>query len=288
MRVFISWSGERSRVVAEALRTWLPTVIQAVEPWMSKSDLNKGTRWGVELAAQLERTSVGIICLTPDNINSPWLLFEAGALSKTLPDTYVCPLLFQLSPTDIDWPLAQFQSTVIDEADLRSLMHTINGAQKEDALPFARLDKAFELVWPELETKLTQIPTVSIGESQGRSVTEMVREILGILRLQARESESREDDFYRSRDSLMGLMINLFGAAIQPGTNVPPDIAKHFEDFKQHASAYYLQKRDISQCPDCQGTGLTFVPNKGVRRCEHLRMNEVTVGDTSSNENSDS
>lgn len=177
MRVFISWSGERSRVLAEALRNWLPTVIQAIEPWMSKSDLNKGTRWGVELAAELERSSVGIICLTPDNINSPWLLFEAGALSKTLPDTYVCPLLFHLSPTDIDGPLAQFQSTVIDEADLRSLMHTINAAQKEEALPVVRLDKSFDLAWPELEAKLAQIPKVSIAESQGRPVNEMVREV---------------------------------------------------------------------------------------------------------------
>lgn len=284
MRVFISWSGERSRVLAEALRAWLPTVIQAVEPWMSKSDLNKGTRWGVELAAELERTSVGIMCLTPDNLNSPWLLFEAGALSKTLPDTHVCPLLFHLSPTDIDGPLAQFQSTVIDEADLRSLMQTINAAQKEDALPIERLDKAFDLAWPELEAKLTQIPTVSTGESQGRSVNEMVREVLGIMRLQAREAESREDDFYRSRDSFMALMINLFQSAV-PSANLPMDVARHFDDFSRYASAYYLNKRDISRCPDCQGTGFTFVPNKGVRRCEHPKMDEVLAGETSPDEN---
>ena len=32
--VFISWSGEQSRMVASGLWTWLPRVIQASKPWM--------------------------------------------------------------------------------------------------------------------------------------------------------------------------------------------------------------------------------------------------------------
>ena len=43
MRVFISWSGERSKRVALTLHTWLPDVIQAIEPWMSRRDLGAGT-----------------------------------------------------------------------------------------------------------------------------------------------------------------------------------------------------------------------------------------------------
>src|SRR5260370_28578273 len=87
MRVLLSWSGARSAALAHALREWLPTVIQAVEPWMSESDIDRGARWSEEIVAQLEVARVGIICITPDNVSSPSLHFEAGALLPTPPQT---------------------------------------------------------------------------------------------------------------------------------------------------------------------------------------------------------
>src|SRR5262249_46316277 len=111
MKVFISWSGERSRAVAEALRDWLPQVIQVVEPWVSVADIEKGSRWGADIAGKLAECRVGLICLTPENLFAPWLLFEAGALAKTLEQTSVCPYLLDLQFADIRDPLAQFQAT---------------------------------------------------------------------------------------------------------------------------------------------------------------------------------
>jgi hypothetical protein len=44
MRVFISWSGEPSRSIAQALGDWLPMVVQHVEAWMSDMDIESGGR----------------------------------------------------------------------------------------------------------------------------------------------------------------------------------------------------------------------------------------------------
>ena len=98
MKVFISWSGQRSHYIADSLRGWLPRVIQSLRPWMSDEDIAAGSRWLPEIAKELSDARVGVLCITPENQSSPWLLFEAGALSKTLDQTFVCPLLFDMRP----------------------------------------------------------------------------------------------------------------------------------------------------------------------------------------------
>src|SRR5215470_12920914 len=88
--VFLSWSKDRSKAVAQALSEWLPDVIQEIQPWISTS-IPAGARWGKDIAAALATIKLGIICVTYENQHEPWLLFEAGALAKTLDDnTYVC------------------------------------------------------------------------------------------------------------------------------------------------------------------------------------------------------
>src|SRR5512137_1653189 len=109
MKVFISWSGERSRKMASALAKWLPDIFQDLETWMSADDIDAGQRWASNLGEQLESTHFGIIALTPENLNTPWLLFEAGSLAKVTNRAKVVPYSLRLSPTDIPFPLAQFQ-----------------------------------------------------------------------------------------------------------------------------------------------------------------------------------
>ncbi len=41
MDVFISWSGELSKKIAEAIRDWIPCVIQAVKPYYSPDDISR-------------------------------------------------------------------------------------------------------------------------------------------------------------------------------------------------------------------------------------------------------
>ena len=83
-KVFISWSGPLSQKLGEALRNWLPSALQFVKPYFSPEDIEKGAKWGSEIAKELETSNIGVICLTRDNTEKPWILFEAGALSKSL------------------------------------------------------------------------------------------------------------------------------------------------------------------------------------------------------------
>ena len=154
MKVFISWSGQRSKKVAEALRDWIPDVIQAVETWMSASDIEAGTRWAEELSRELNRIRFGIICLTRENLAAPWVLFEAGALSTGLNKARVCPYLFGIKPANITGPLAQFQVILAQKEDTRKLLIAINKALDKNALTDQRLGKYFDDKWPELDRTL--------------------------------------------------------------------------------------------------------------------------------------
>lgn len=157
MKVFISWSGDRSKKVAELLDDWIQCVIQAVNPWMSSKDIDRGALWFTEITDQLANTSIGIVCLTKENINKPWILFESGALAKGLTSNRVCTFLIDLTPTDLENPLAQFNHTfpVIDS--VWELVRTINLSLKENALKESVLLKVFETYWPQFENDFNLI-----------------------------------------------------------------------------------------------------------------------------------
>ena len=97
MKIFISWSGDTSHKVATILRDWLPSVIQSVEPYVSSEDIDKGTRWATDIAGELDQSAFGVLCVTKDNMNAPWLNFEAGALDKSVDKIKVCPCYTKLN-----------------------------------------------------------------------------------------------------------------------------------------------------------------------------------------------
>src|ERR1043165_1194771 len=150
MKVFLSWSGEQSKAVAEALHDWLPNVLQSIEPWMSGSDIDAGARWSAEVTEKLSEVKFGIICLTEENLNRPWILFEAGALSKTIEKTYVCPYLYGIESSTVQWPLAQFQSKKSNKSETKELLQTMNLALGDPPLDKERFDRSFEKWWPDL------------------------------------------------------------------------------------------------------------------------------------------
>jgi len=157
MKVFISWSGSGSNQVAQALRTFLKGVNHAIEPWMSETDIHAGSRWGAELAQQLEETNFGILCLTPESLTSPWLLFEAGALSKAIQYSFLCPYMIGLSQREVPEPLAQFQCKEATEKQTFQLLEAFNKAMSTEALQPEQLRDSFGQCWPNLKSAITRV-----------------------------------------------------------------------------------------------------------------------------------
>jgi hypothetical protein len=257
MKVFISWSGQRSAAVADAFRYWLPKVIQALEPWMSADDIEKGTRWRSGLASELEQSSIGIICLTRENLDSTWIHFEAGALSKQQQqqNTYVCTLLFGLEPTDVREPLAQFQHTRATKNDLRKLISTINSTLGDSKLPESELSETFEVWWPKLEERLVQIRELTSQTGPIRTDRELLEEILNLVRTQESLREARADDAdklaFQYFDWLMGLIpADANPAAVQALGNILFQFKHQEANRRQRAIALReLESRENQKSP---------------------------------------
>ncbi|MCP1620150.1 TIR domain-containing protein [Pseudomonas sp. SLBN-26] len=164
MKVFLSWSGQRSKDVASLLSDWLCCVIQASRPWISARDLDRGSLWFGEINDQLKDTTVGIICLTQENKARPWILFEAGALAKGLSTSRVCTLLIDLDPKDIEDPLAQFNHTFPTKESILSLVKTLNSALAGNGLDNRILEQVFDTYWPQFENRFADI--LAMTESQ--------------------------------------------------------------------------------------------------------------------------
>jgi TIR domain len=185
MKVFISWSGERSQAVAQTLRSWLKHVIQALDPKISMEDIHKGQQWGLILAEELESAHAGVICLTPENLKSPWLLFEAGALSKLHKAARVCTYLIDMPYADVPpGPFSQFQHTLATKDDTYRMVRSIHGTIPEGQrqLTEPELNQAFERCWPELEQCLATLPEPQGPIPPQRTTDDMLREVLEIVR----------------------------------------------------------------------------------------------------------
>lgn len=157
LRVFLSWSGD-SRPVAALLREWLRQVLHPLDPWMSDEDIAKGTRGLQAMDEALEQADYGIICVTHANQESPWLAYEAGALAKNISRSRVSPLVLDITPTELQGPLAHLQATQPTREDVGRLVRSLNAALgDENRLKDEVVERSIDKWWDELEKGLRVI-----------------------------------------------------------------------------------------------------------------------------------
>jgi len=207
MKVFLSWSGERSKHVANHLKEWLQLVLQSVKPWASTEDIGRGEQWFAAINKGIAESTTGIICLTKENKDKPWILFESGALVKGIDKNLLFTLLIDLQAPDlIGSPLYHFNHTTIERASMLQLVKGLN-----DLLPESReitlLEKSFEKFWPDFEIQLKETLTKTTGTDLNKTpakvdkTTQLLETILqGISNLD--RSVSNINDRFTQGDEL--------------------------------------------------------------------------------------
>jgi TIR domain len=213
MKLFISWSGPLSQQIAAELRDWLPHVIQRVQPYFTPTDTDKGAIWFSEIVNELNQSKVGIICVTPDSLQSPWVHFEAGAISIAVQEGKICPILFSMNKGQLRGPLAQFQSIEFEKDEFKGLMTTINNEQDDnDRLKDSVLDNTLEVWWPKLAQNInTIIRDYRPEKLKPKTTEENHDEIMGMLR-GIRELRAHDLTQHVAEDTFINIYNNIDAA----------------------------------------------------------------------------
>lgn len=93
-KIFISWSGSFTKEFAIGLKAVLEKTIFPeieIECFVSNIDIASGTDWWIAIAKELKTCSLGIVCVTNENLHAPWIYYEAGGMASR--ETRTIPLL---------------------------------------------------------------------------------------------------------------------------------------------------------------------------------------------------
>lgn len=187
MKVFVSWSGDLSKKIAESIKKWLPSFINQVEVFFSPEDIEKGENWDSKISKELSECNYGIICLTKENVSAAWINFEAGAIAKAL-DSRAATLMVNINPSDVKGPLSRYQATKLEKEDFYQLIKNIN-SQCENPVNDNVLENTFNGLWDtmfaELKKAVANYKTVSNGkDKKDLNSNEAIEEMLLLLRKQ--------------------------------------------------------------------------------------------------------
>jgi hypothetical protein len=191
LKLFLSWSGEQSKVVATALHGWLRMVIQRIEPFLSSHDIAIGSSGVERISDELELADAGIFCLNKENFTAPWINFEAGAVSKHRGNSRVCTYLVDIEPIEVTGPLSKFQHARANKDETLKMLRDICQQPDPPLLPSDVLGRVFEKQWPDLEAELNHARQVPLcAPKDDRDEVDMLQEALGLIRDLAKRGDT--------------------------------------------------------------------------------------------------
>ena len=107
MKIFISWSKQKSRRLAEATKKFIISVLGDSVQIFFSPDMYRGSCVDNEIHNNLLCSDKCIVCITSENYKNPWLMYEAGVVYGTHYATpgsnVVIPILFEHVPEWSSW-----------------------------------------------------------------------------------------------------------------------------------------------------------------------------------------
>ena len=177
MNIFLSWAGEKSKRAAKAFDECFQFLFRDLDSkiYISTST-EKGALWNDRLIKALDDADFGILILTKENCArpSPWMMYEAGVLSKTAGTDHVMTFLLNARASDIPGPVSRFQSTAFDKEDMTALVLRIYGLYKQEKniindknyLPDNEMKDFFGYLYDRLERELNLIINLNCDDEE--------------------------------------------------------------------------------------------------------------------------
>lgn len=226
MKIFISWSGDKNKFYAAALKELLEGCFQYIDVFFSEDDIPKGDNWSKTILEQLSTSDYCLICATKDSLNSSWINFEAGALAAN--NAKVSAILFDLNNEELKGPLSLFESTKLDENDFKRLIYNINEIEKVKS---NILERSFKTFYKDFYDRTIEISSMNVSDlttSTDKDIKEILRmskntcNILNRLEsiipaISEQVDDIKITDFQKKYNEMLDCIFNfLFDLSIKP------------------------------------------------------------------------
>jgi hypothetical protein len=161
MRVFICWSKSRSRQLADKLSKWLPRVLGEDRTVFNLSTgFEVGKEWFPQLIKGLTVADAAIICLTPENLDSRWMHFEAGMIFRS-GKAKALPIYLGAQVEHIKEPLNAIQASPCTKEGSWRMVEALASRGRLDRRAIA---SRFDREWSDFEKFLHNIEAPQLAE----------------------------------------------------------------------------------------------------------------------------
>lgn len=127
MKICIIWAGETGHQFAIILFEWIISLLREIERYcplknreiLISPEIRELSAFLKFFENQLIVTDYGILCYTEENIDSPWITYQAGVVASNH-GARIVPIILNINRSWLPEPIRLFQTVEIYERDIEN------------------------------------------------------------------------------------------------------------------------------------------------------------------------